>query len=286
MSDTARSREVLDGFRRQYNTPYSTADLTATVCALCGVEAPSECAGIPIPAVIDQADKLMDGTGKTEKVLLFCADALGQHQKNHYTEEFERIEKCAGLAFLSATVMPSVTPVCYGTIFSGAAPCVHGITKYEKPVLEVDTLFDAFARTGKNVAICAINECSIDKIFRNRKVDYYSFRSDEGSFDCAMDLLKNKDYDLIVCYMTNYDHTMHKTGTFSPECDIEARKAADRFTAFAKEMDNSWKQFNRALVFVPDHGGHNADERHGMHGTDLPEDMLVYHFYRICEAEK
>ncbi len=281
MSDIARSKEVFDTFRKKYDTPYSIADLTATVCELCGVKAPEQCGGTPIAAVVDQGDKLMNGIGKTEKVLLFCADAMGEHQRKNFPGIFERIEKVSSFRFLSTSVMPSVTPVCYGTIFSGAAPCVHGIEKYEKVVLKVDTLFDAFARAGKNVAICAYNNCSIDVIFRQRNVDYYSFRTDEGSFRCAMDLMERSDYDLIVCYMNDYDHTMHATGPFSKEAEEEANKAADRYTAFTQQADKCWEKYNRAVVFVPDHGGHLVNESNGAHGTDTPEDMLVNHFYRI-----
>jgi hypothetical protein len=35
---------------------------------------------------------------------------------------------------------------------------------------------------------------------------------------------------------------------------------------------------------VPDHGGHYVSEVKGGHGSDMPEDMLVNHYYRICEA--
>lgn len=285
MANIEQSKAVIDGFRKQYNTPYSIADLTATVCTLCGVDMPEECAGVPIPSVIDQGDKLMNGVGKNEKVLLFCADALGEYQRTHFTEEFARIERVAGFRILSASVMPSVTPVCYGTIFTGAAPCVHGIEKYEKPVLQCDTLFDAFARAGKNVAVCAMNNCSIDMIFRGRKIDYYSFRSDEQSFKMAMELMtRTDDYDVIVCYMNDYDARMHKTGPFSEECKQQAVWAADRFEAFARQADEYWKKFNHTIVFVPDHGGHYVSEVKGGHGSDMPEDMLVNHYYRICEA--
>ena len=286
MSQTARSREVFDFFRKKYDTPYSIADLTATVCELCGVTPPEECAGTPIAAVVDQGDKLMGGIGKTQKVLLFCADAMGEAQRQVFKDAFARIEKTASFRFLSTSVMPSVTPVCYGTIFSGAAPCVHGIEKYEKVLLSVDTLFDAFARAGKNVAICAYNNCSIDVIFRKRNADYYSFRGDEGTFRCAMDLMERSDYDLIVCYMNDYDHTMHATGPFSDEAGAQAELAADRYEAFAKQADLFWAQYNRAVVFVPDHGGHLVNESNGAHGTDTPEDMLVNHFYRIKPGGK
>ena len=285
MSNIEQSKAVFDGFRKNFNTPYSIADLTATVCTLCGVEMPNECAGTPVAPVIDQSDKLMDGVGKTQKVVLFCADALGEYQRNHFKDDFERIDKCAGFRILSTAVMPSVTPVCYGTIFSGAAPCVHGIEKYEKPVLTVDTMFDAFARAGKNVAIVSCNNCSIDMIFRKRDVDYFSFRTDEASFDFSMKLIEEDYYDIIICYMTKYDSMMHKSGPFSPECTEQAKLAADRFCAFAGKLDECWKKYNRALVFVPDHGGHYVDEKRGGHGSDLPEDMLVNHYYRICEAE-
>ena len=38
---------------------------------------------------------------------------------------------------------------------------------------------------------------------------------------------------------------------------------------------------NRTLVFVPDHGGHLVEENTGIHGFDIPEDMLVSHYYRL-----
>ena len=44
------------------------------------------------------------------------------------------------------TVMPSVTPVCFGTMYTGAQPEVHGIRRYEKPVIKIDTIFDVLIR--------------------------------------------------------------------------------------------------------------------------------------------
>ena len=105
MSDSAKSKEVFDFFRKKYDTPYSIADLTATVCELCGVKAPEQCAATPIAAAVDQGDKLMNGIGKTQKVLLFCADAMGEHQRKNFPEIFERIEKISTFRFLSCSVM-------------------------------------------------------------------------------------------------------------------------------------------------------------------------------------
>ena len=86
--------------------------------------------------------------------------------------------------------------------------------------------------------------------------------------------------------MTNYDHQMHGFGPFSPEAARQAHLAARRFRLLQEDMDRYWEKYHRVLVFVPDHGGHNTDERHGGHGSDLPEDMLVDHYYRVCEGRE
>ena len=286
------SREALDSLRKQYQCLYSIADLTPTVCHLFGVPDPAECGGTVIPEIADQADKLMGGEGKTERAVLFCADALGENQRQHFPEDFAKIEKTAGFRIKSVSVMPSVTPVCYGSIFSGAAPCVHGIQKYEKPVLKVETLFDVFPKAGKNVAVISCNDCSIDRIFRGRKVDYYSFHAnrpgeltgaDQKAYELTLELMQKDEYDLIVCYMTNYDHQMHLHGPFSEEATEQAHLAAERFKGLQEAVDRYWSKYNRMLVFVPDHGGHYTDETHGGHGSDLVEDMIVNHYYRISE---
>ena len=284
------SREALDALREQYQCPYSIADLTPTVCHLFGVPEPAECGGIVIPEIAGLADKLMGGNGKTERAVLFCADAMGENQRQHFPEDFAGIEKIAGSRIKSVSVIPSVTPVCYGSIFSGAAPCVHGILEYKKPVLKVETLFDAFPKAGKNVAILSCNDCSIDRLFRGRKVDYYSFHAnrpgeltgaDRKAYEMTLELIGKDEYDLIVCYMADHDHQMHLHGPFSPEAAEQAHLAAERFRGLAEAIDIYWAKYNRMLAFVPDHGGHYTDETHGGHGSDLQEDMIVNHYYRI-----
>ena len=98
--------------------------------------------------------------------------------------------------------MPSVTPVCFGTMYTGAQPSVHGIQKYEKPVITIDTLFDALLRAGKKVALITYGKCSLSKIFLERNIDYYHF--DEGGIASvnakAMEVILNDKHDFIVIY--------------------------------------------------------------------------------------
>ncbi|NLB41411.1 MAG: hypothetical protein GX815_03990 [Clostridiales bacterium] len=67
--------------------------------------------------------------------------------------------------------MPSVTPVCFDTLYTGAQPEVHGIQKYEKLVIKIDSLFDALIRQGKKPVIIVETNCSMSKIFLERDMD-------------------------------------------------------------------------------------------------------------------
>lgn len=275
-----QSAADLRKFMQKYERDYSIGDITPTICELFNIKEPDSCGATPIAPITDQTARTM-GEGKMEKIVLFCCDAMGENQREHFPEAFAKIEKTAPFRIPSVSVMPSVTPVCYGTIFSGASPSVHGIQKYEKPVLKVETLFDVLANAGKNVAIVSSNNCSIDMIFRSRNVDYFSFRTDEQSFGFTRELIQKNNYDLIVCYMGDYDTMQHRTGCFSPESTFQANLGAERFEQLAADMDKYYAAHNRMLVFVPDHGGHNVEENSGTHGFDVPEDMLVSHYYRL-----
>jgi len=278
------SRDELRSYMEKYHVDHSIGDLTPTVCAMHGVTPPETCGGTPIAEVVDQAGHLAGGDGRMERTLIFCPDAAGEYQRKKWPELFDRVEKLAGMRFLSASVMASVTPVCYGTIFTGASPGVHGIRVYEKPVLAVPTLFDAFASAGKSVAIVSVNGCSIDTIFRKRAVDYYSTRSDAVAHRVTRRLIEEDEYDCIVSYYTSYDSVSHKRGGFSPEAESALTTGVEYFETLAADVDRCWKHHSRAVIWTPDHGNHIVDGSHSAHGSDIPEDMLVNHYYRLRSA--
>ena len=279
------SREELKKYMDQYQLDHTIGDLTPTLCALFGVPEPAECGAAGVAAVVDQAEHLTGRPGGIARGLIFCPDAVGEVHRQKYPEKLARVEKLAGFRIPSASVMPSVTPVCYGTIFSGASPTVHGIRKYEKPVLEIPTLFDVFAEAGKEVAIVSVNHCSIDTIFRRRKVDYYSFRTDAQSFEMTKKLLEEDKYDLIISYYTSYDHLSHKHGPYAPVSEDALETAVRYFEELTALTDRVWQRADRVIAWVPDHGNHVVDEHSGTHGTNTPEDMVVNHFYRLRAAE-
>ena len=144
-----------------------------------------------------------------------------------------------------------------------------------------ETLFDVLAEAGLNVAIVAFNDSSIDHIFRQRNIDYFSFRSDELIFEQTRRLLADSDYDVILSYMMGYDEIAHKVGPWGNAAVEQLRLALTYFRQLVADTEMHWRKYNRVISFLPDHGQHPVDSETGGHGQDIPEDMRVNHFYRI-----
>lgn len=258
-------------------------ELTPTLCTLFGVRIPARSTENCISSVMDYAQKTLGGE-KVEKALVYAPDGIGNILFEKYPEMFAGLAGAAPLRTLLRATMPSVTPVCFGSMFSGALPEVHGIREYSKPVLSCDTIFDVFPAASKKVAIVSNTQCSIDMIFRSRNVDYFSFMEDLRPCEFTGYLLEKYDYDLIICYNPIYDSVMHKTSTDSPEALAACAKSIEFFMHLTKIFDKRWESKNRVSVFAPDHGAHNNEDGRGTHGKDIPEDMLVNHFYRVAKG--
>ena len=95
-------------------------------------------------------------------------------------------------------------------MYSGLQPAQHGIMKYEKPVLGVETVFDRLPEAGKRVAVISTQGDSISLIFLERQVDYFIYPTKQECNEKAMGLIAEDTYDLIVLYNGDYDYYMHR----------------------------------------------------------------------------
>jgi predicted AlkP superfamily pyrophosphatase or phosphodiesterase len=177
--------------------------------------------------------------------------------------------------------MPSVTPVCFGTMYTGAQPAVHGITKYMKPVIKIDTFFDALIRAGKKVAIIADTDCSMSRIFLEREMDYFIYDSLADINAKTIELIIEDKHDVIVSYNTHYDAKMHKYGPESVQALGELRANSELFAMYTKLIEKYWKGHDTLVGFAMDHGCHEIDGGCGAHGLDMEEDLNIRHYYKV-----
>jgi len=257
---------------------HSLDRLAAALAYAIGVEAPA-CAAPAHPDLVKYVDEVFGGQ-KADRIFMYNPDAVAEWIYRKYPQLMGEVISHCEIELPMATVMPSVTPVCFGTMYTGAQPAVHGIQKYEKPVIRIDTLFDALLRAGKRVAIVADSLCSMGKIYLEREMDYFIYPTIEEINAKAAELILRDEHDFVAVYNGNYDAKMHKTGTESVEALAELRTNARTFGMFAEMIQAHWQGHNTLLGFAMDHGCHDIDGGCGSHGLDMDEDINILHLYR------
>lgn len=255
---------------------YSMTQMAASIANAMGFAQPEHSAP-SIPAV-DRFVKENLG-GRADRVLIYNPDCMGQWFWQKYTQMYLPVEKHVQLAVPVAAVMPSVTPVCFGTMYTGAMPAVHGIRQYEKPVIRIESLFDAAAKAGKKVALVAVEGSSMAVIFAGRPIDYYILPYDEDVNAKTVELLRADRYDLIVAYNQEYDDKIHAHTPEALEAMAAAQHHIEAFDRLARAAEESWDGHNGLIVWASDHGCHVDWDGHGNHGEYSDEDINVLHFY-------
>lgn len=262
--------------------PTSMDVVCAALTYALGVEAPA-CAAAPSAELCAYIDEKLGGA-KADRILMYNPDAVGQWLYEKYPQLFREADARAELRLPLRSVMPSVTPVNFGTMYTGAQPAVHGIVKYAKPVIRIDTLFDALLRAGKRPVIIASPKCSMGNIFLEREMDYFLCDSIDAINAKAAQIIIEDQYDVVIVYNGNYDSTMHKKGPESIEALSELRHNVHTFAMLCEMVKRHWRGHDTLVGFAMDHGCHEIDGDAGAHGLDMPEDCNVTHLYRIYPA--
>ena len=232
------------------------------------------------------------------RVLVYAADAIGRVFLDNHPELKKRLAAASDVQVQLRSMTPPKTPVCYASMFTGAPPEVHGIRKYERPVLTCDTLFDALARRDMTelpgnsdrvpsrivhrAAIVAVKDCSMDIIFRNRAIDYFTEADDAAVLVRTLSLLAADSHEFIVSYNQGYDDELHRSRHDGPEAVAAATRHVETFLRLRQATEEHWAGRGHALVLVSDHGAHfDVARGRGDHCEDTPEDMDVMHFWRF-----
>ena len=238
----------------------------------------------PNAAITALADKKLGNT-PVDRTIIYNPDAVALWVWQKYTEKFAPAMIRSDIAMPMLSVMPSVTPVCFASMYTGVMPEVHGIRKYEKPVLTTETLFDRFIKAGKKAAIVSTKNDSISVIFLEREMDYFICDTPEEVNKKALEIIDEDKYDLVVIYNGDYDGTMHKFGPDSEEALARLDKNIAFYSEMVDKINTRLADKNVFYGFCPDHGCHEIDGGCGSHGLDMEEDMNVIHFYGIKTAE-
>ncbi len=114
------------------------ADLYSSICISSVKASMLECAGVEIPDNIDNPNPVISalaekklGTNKADRVVIYNPDAVSLWVYQKYTSMFSKAALCSDVALPMLSVMPSVTPVCFVSMYLGVVPDVHGVKTAE-----------------------------------------------------------------------------------------------------------------------------------------------------------
>lgn len=251
--------------------------IAATMLKLLNIEKPAGMAE-PIVQVTEQAEQAFSGKS-CDRIFMYNPDAVAMWIYETYREYFVDMEKQCSLVQPMLSVVPPVTPVCFGSMYSGLMPAEHGIMKYEKPVLKVKTVFDVLADAGKRVAIVSTQGDSISRIFLERSIDYFIYPQKEACNEKALELIQKDQHDVIILYNGDYDYYMHRVTPEGKRALRALRENIETYTQICEAIRGNWKEHHTAAAFAPDHGCHKVCRFLGNHGVEKPCDMNIMHFY-------
>lgn len=261
---------------------FNSISLTGVAASLAkAMDIPAPAQAHPSIAAIDRLVQRSTESGCVDRIFMYNPDAIAMWLYQKYTDYYLPLLDHAKLTLPLRTVMPSVTPVCFGTMYTGAEPEVHGIRTYVKPVIKIDTLFDALLRAGKKCAIVSTEGDSLSHIFLEREMDYFIYPTVDECTTKALELIREDRHDFILLYNADYDSTMHRFAPEAAESLEILKKNIHVFDTIARTIKTHWNAHETLLGFAPDHGCHEIDGGLGSHGLEMPEDLNILHFYTV-----
>lgn len=257
--------------------------IAGALCEMMGVESPKGAAKANAE-ILDYANGVFEGE-KADRILMYNPDAIAQWLCEKYPYLLRETENRTDLKIPLLAPMPTVTPVCFATMYTGTQPEVHGIRKYERPVLKADTVFDALIRAGKKPAIVSHKKCTFSCIFIERDMAYFTCPTVEEIHAKVCELIIEDKYDFIAIHAANYDTRMHKEGPESIEALSELKVNTSAYGIFDSLVRTHWKNHNVFMGYAMDHGCHEIEGGLGSHGLDMPEDLNIAHFYKAYKKD-
>ena len=248
---------------------YPMQAVAPTVAAILDLPAPAASEAPPIPPVVD------DLKGTT-KMAVLAVDALGLFIRRHWRERMPFLtsllrERSAALR----SIQPSVTPVNFGCMVTGASLEVHG-ARTRDTAFECETLFDVLRAAGRTSAGLGRAGWTGSNLLGR----FADLSADEAKTDADVEtvlhtILEEQQADFVIVQFGLTDETFHAHGPYSTEAGDAAAEAEARLARAVPVC----RAHDYGVLILADHGQHPVDaedgQRRGVHGTEADEDSLV-----------
>ena len=250
---------------------YSMTDIAPTVSRTLGLPPPARATGSAIRQVVQ------DLAG-CDQVAILAPDALGEFAWLQWKDEMAWLSSLhTERSIILHSIMPSVTPVNFACMVTGAELSIHGIQK-KTETFQCETLFDLVREAGGKSAGIGLTGYTGDQLL-GRYADIWGNAGEGDDDDVADKVLEIVDEYAPRFLITQFgmvDTFFHKYGPSSAEMIPVLRDTDVRLRRVTEHLKN----LAYGVILLADHGQHDRedagpDEKKGTHGTDSPEDCRV-----------
>ncbi|MHB8995485.1 MAG: alkaline phosphatase family protein [Armatimonadota bacterium] len=207
------------------------------------------------------------------RVALLAPDALGRHPFDLWRHEMPFLSGLHDRRSLTLrAIMPSITPVNFAGMVSGAELPVHGIQRFTDD-FKCETLFDVVRASG-GVSGGVGQEGYTGGELLGRFADLWGraeSKTDDEVVEITLKFAQEKQPQFLIVQLGQTDDVFHKHGPSSPEVVPVVRATDERLRRMVGEL----QELGYAILITADHGQHDADGGGGTHGSDADEDCLV-----------
>lgn len=250
---------------------YSMLDVAPTVSAILGLPAPAQAQGTPIPAILD------DLTG-ARRIVILALDAFGWFAWTLWQSEMPYLRSLhAARSLILRSVLPSITPVNFAAMVTGADLDGHGVRTYNHD-FACETLFEVVRRAGGVSAGIGFAGYTGGKLLgRFADVDGTTPRGEDDLIvDKVLTIAEQRAPTFIIAQLGRVDDVFHRYGPSSPEVAPMVRATDARLRRAVARL----KSFGYGIIILADHGQHDivndpTTKLKGGHGSDSDIDCLV-----------
>jgi predicted AlkP superfamily pyrophosphatase or phosphodiesterase len=244
---------------------YSMTCVTPTVATLLGLPIPAQATGDPIPAIIE-------ALRPAQRVAVIAPDALGLAIVAHWGAEMPFLASLLERNRVTLrAVMPTITPVNFATMVTGAERGVHGIGAFTDS-FACETLFDVVrAHGGKSAGVGQKGYTGSELL--GRSADLWGkaeSNTDDEVESIALGFAASEGPQFLIVQLGSTDDVLHQYGPSSPRVVPKLRETDERLARMVERLTG----LGYAVIIDADHGQHDV-ETGGSHGTDGDEDALV-----------
>jgi predicted AlkP superfamily pyrophosphatase or phosphodiesterase len=252
-----------------YPENYDMKSVAPTICKVLGVRLPQQ-------AEAESLVEVVETLGIQRRLTVLVIDAFGASTWTAVRMETPTFNTLANRHLLHLrSVMPTVTPVNFSTMLTGAPPDVH-LIRDRREELTLETVFHVLRERGMTSATAARALSSLG-ILISPHADHPGIAESNDDQDVkriAVEAMRNGT-NLLWVQLLDVDDAGHGHGPLSPQ-GIAAAKRADQHL---KEIaETAWRE-GYALIILADHGQHTETKddgtEYGTHGTIADDDVYI-----------